>query len=382
MNIERNRLKPKVVYLSFANVESGNLGDANNDRKLIDVIPPQFDIKILSPKRDQNQKLQFMSLVRTLLNILRAIVLGHRIFISRGHKLAFFPIITKKIFNNKVIVRLGCTPLTYVEEQAFSKNSKLKKISNISKRLESFFLLLVEKFSLRYSDQFIVENEKARKIAILYGAKDEKIITVPYYVQDYFLVGKNPSYNKDNEYFRIGYTGRFKNYDLIEPLIEALSYLVNNKKLVKLYLIGDGPNRKNIESNVKEKKLTNNTIFLGSLPHKDVSTAIDECHCLVLLMLNNICPSTIAIKILEGVMKGKIIITTNSGNNPSLFLKFKDLIIEELNSALLVKKITLVMKNYKKYTEIADRLKNYHLKLRSIRKNKIKIKELLKGMLE
>jgi glycosyltransferase involved in cell wall biosynthesis len=94
-------------------------------------------------------------------------------------------------------------------------------------------------------------------------------------------------------------------------------------------------------------------------------------------MFNYICPSAVAIKILEGAMKAKIIITTDSGNNASLFLGNNDLILKECTSNLLVEKIKMVYENYDKYNKISISISDYHKKNRSKRIYAEKISDLL-----
>ncbi|MHA1440219.1 MAG: glycosyltransferase family 4 protein [Promethearchaeota archaeon] len=247
----------------------------------------------------------------------------------------------------------------------------------ILQKLFYFIEPQIEKFALRHADKFIVENTRAKKLISLYGANPNNIKIAPYYIQDYFLIGNNPTFNKKNDYFQIGYTGRFREYDVLIPIINAISLLREKNYRVRLNLIGDGPNRKNIEKLVYKKGLNENIIFFGSRPHKEVSNLINEYHCLLLPMLNKLCPSTIAIKVLEGVMKGKIIITTNSGNNPSLFLEHKDLILNTATTESIAQKIKIVIENYDKYKSIAEELSRHNLKLRSRIIYQEKIKELL-----
>lgn len=123
---------------------------------------------------------------------------------------------------------------------------------------------------------------------------------------------------------------------------------------ILLYLIGDGPNRRFIENLVIKKGLTQNVKFLGSKSHKEVANLIEDYHCLLLPKYNNLLISTMPIKILEGVMKGKIIITTNSGNIISLFLGNNGLILKNAIKENTMHKIKLVIENYQKYNKISN----------------------------
>ncbi len=369
-------MRQKVILFTFSNYFSGNSGDSINDRKLINAIPSDFQKFVIYPKYI-NSKIPIRSILKFLVSYFKSILLSNNIIITHGSKLAIVPIILKKFCKNKIILRLGCTPLMFVERQAFSQNLDFYTKKSLIKKLFYFIEPQIEKFALRYADQLTVENLLSKTIILHFGAKEDKIKIIPYYVQDYFLSGKNPEFNNETDYFKIGYTGRFKKYDLLEPVINSISQLKDYGYKVKLYLIGDGPNRYNIENLVKTKNLTKNVIFKGSKSHREVSNLIDNYHCLALLMLNKLCPSTIAIKILEGVMKGKAIITSKSGNNPSLFLKYTDLILTNPSSENIIQKIKLIIENYNKYKEIAEKLGNYHKEIRSKKKNEERLKQIL-----
>ena len=76
-------------------------------------------------------------------------------------------------------------------------------------------------------------------------------------------------------------------------------------------------------------------------------------------------------------MKGKIIITTDSGNNASLFLENRNLIMNNAFSESIVEKIQMVIEKYKYYRTIAENLRSYHSKLRSKSIYREKLQELL-----
>ena len=355
----------KIIFCTFSNFKSGAFGDAINDRKLFDAIPLNYKKVALFPKYKENNKISLKSVINFYIYYLKEIITSNNIFIIRGPKLAILPILLRKIFKNRIILRSGCTPLMFVEREAFLKNLEYKPRESL---LLKFFYSIepyLEKYALRHSDDFIVENKRAEKIIIHYGASPSNINIIPYYIQDYFLGGNNPDFNISEGYFKIGYVGRFKAYDLIIPIIKAIELLKEKFTFIRLYLIGDGPKREKIENLVEKMKLNDLIIFLGEKSHIEVSSLINDYHCLLYPMLNNLCPSTIAIKILEGVMKGKVIITSDSGNNVSLFLKSRDLILKKSTENFIAQKIKLVIENYYKYKKIAEDLSKYHSKLRS-----------------
>ncbi|MFX0001898.1 MAG: glycosyltransferase [Candidatus Hodarchaeota archaeon] len=375
--MKKNSVKQRIVFCTFSDFKAGNQGDSVNDRKLFGAIPLEYEKVAFYPNYKSVNKIDLKSLFKYFIKYLNEIVSSNRIFITRAPKLALLPIILNKIFNNKVIIRMGCTPAVFIERRAFARNPEFQYSKNIFKRIFYFLEPHLELYAIRHADKFIIENQRAKKIAIFYGAHPEKIKIVPYYVEKYFLKSKDLNFEKKKEFFKIGYTGRFSLYDLLPPIIDAVFLLKKQGYKIKLFLIGDGITRENMETYVKEKNLTENIIFLGSKPHKEVSILIEQYHCLVLPMLNNICPSAVAIKILEGVMKGMIIITTNSGNNVSLFLGNDELILKACTSDLIAEKIKLVYENYDKYRNISINISKYQKEHRSMQIYKDRIKELL-----
>ncbi|MHA1987704.1 MAG: glycosyltransferase [Promethearchaeota archaeon] len=375
--MKKKSTKRRVVFCTFSDFKAGNQGDSVNDRKLFSAISSDYEKIAIYPEYKERNKIAIKSLFSYFIKYLKEIVSSKRIFITRAPKLALFPLILRFLFKNKVIIRMGCTPVVFIERRAFTRNPEFRYSKNLFKRLFYFLEPHLELYAIRHADGFTIENERAKNMAIFYGAKPEKIKITPYYVQDYFLERADLAFEKEKDYFKIGYTGRFSLYDLLNPIIDAISLLKNEGYKIKLFLLGDGITRESKESYVKERKLEENIIFLGSKPHKEVSDLINQYHCLVLPMLNNICPSAVAIKILEGVIKAKIIITTDSGNNASLFLGNNDLILKGCTSNLLVEKIKKVYENYDKYNKISISISDYHKKNRSKKIYAEKISELL-----
>lgn len=375
--MKKESFRQRIVFCTFSDFKAGNQGDSVNDRKLFGAIPSNYEKIAIYPRYIKVNKIEIKSLFNYFIKFLREIVSSRRIFITRAPKLALFPIIMKKLFKNKVIIRMGCTPAVFIERRAFSRNPDFQYSKNLFKRLFYFLEPHLELYAIRHADGFIIENERAKNMAIFYGANPKKIKIIPYYVEEYFLENPPVNFNKEKDFFKIGYTGRFSLYDLLNPIIDAIRLLKEQGYNIKLFLIGDGITRKSMEKYVKEKDLEENIKFLGSKPHKEVSDLVNTYHCLILPMLNNICPSAIAIKILEGVMKGKIIITTESGNNVSLFLGNNDLILNEAKSNEIADIIKVVYDNYEKYKEIAKNISQYHIKHRSKQIYKERIKELI-----
>jgi glycosyltransferase involved in cell wall biosynthesis len=372
-----NQSMNKIVFCTFADIKSANSGDGVNDRNLYNAIPKNYNKIPIYPKYNSNNKISIFSTIKFFRDYLIEIIKTNNVFITRALKLAILPILLRNFFKNKVVVRMGCTPFSYLERQAFRKNIEFRPTNNFLKKFYYLIEPYLEFYVLRHVDKFIVENKKAKKIVISFGVKSSDVKIIPYYVEDFFSTSINPNYDKNSEFLKIGYTGRFKSYDTLNPVINTIALMKEKNFKILLYLIGDGPNRRFIENMVIKKGLSQNVIFLGSKSHQEVAKLIEDYHCLLLPMYNNLFISTIPIKILEGILKGKIVITTDSGNIISLFLENTDLILKNATKDNIMHKIELIVENYEKYRDIAENLSKYHSIKRSHHKIETKISNLL-----
>ncbi|MHA1294911.1 MAG: hypothetical protein ACTSQJ_19935 [Promethearchaeota archaeon] len=112
----------KVVFFTFSDFISGSSGDAINDKKLFEAIPSNYNKIAIYPELKSNKKLPIKSIIKFLGNYFKEIIASNNIIITRGEKLAILPILLNRFFKNKIILRLGCTPLMFVERKAFSEN--------------------------------------------------------------------------------------------------------------------------------------------------------------------------------------------------------------------------------------------------------------------
>jgi len=352
-----------INYCTHSNLNDLSYGDSNNDNKFIISIPSKFNLLKVFPKRNKANSISIPNFFKIILKLISLSLRSNQIFVIRGTRPGFIPIFFKKQRQHKIILNMGCTPLSTIERTAFFRNpafrSKYNLLSKILLKLEFQF----EKFLIRNADFIFVENETAKKIVAKYCDDSSKIKIAPYYVQNYFLTTEELKYNyNDRKPLIIGYTGRFHKYDKLDPLVDAIHILKNNEFPIVFKLVGNGPTKLEIQRKVNNLNLNNEIIFLGSQPHQIVSKIIDTEHILVLPMVNNICPSTVPIKILEGIIKGKIILTNNSGNIKSLFHPYTDLVLEDFSDPhLIAEKIIHVAQNYEKYYKIAQILRKKHL---------------------
>jgi len=129
----------KIIFCTFSDIKSANAGDAVNDIKLYNAISNKYKKITLFPNYIEKNRLKIKSLIRFSVSYLKENFGSGKLFITRSSKLAIFPILFKPLFKNKIIIRLGCGPLGFIENQAFNMNNEYKISQNLFHKDISLF---------------------------------------------------------------------------------------------------------------------------------------------------------------------------------------------------------------------------------------------------
>jgi len=146
--MNRKKIYRRIVFFSSLSYEMCSFGDAINDKKLFDAIPSKFNKYTIHLHYLKNNKPNIKSLIILFLQYIKECFTSYNIIITRGAKRAFLPILFKKFLKNKIILRLGCTPLSFVEKKAFSKNIEYNSNNSILKKYLNYIESIIEKFAL------------------------------------------------------------------------------------------------------------------------------------------------------------------------------------------------------------------------------------------
>ena len=118
---------------------------------------------------------------------------------------------------------------------------------------------------------------------------------------------------KKDETFTFLHVGRLNKEKNINLLIERFYEFAKNKN-VKLKIIGDGPEKKNIKQFIKEKKLENKVELSGWKKREELPLEYSSAHCFITLSDSE----TFGIVILEAMACGLPIIGANEAAIPEL----------------------------------------------------------------
>lgn len=137
----------------------------------------------------------------------------------------------------------------------------------------------------------------------------------------------NDSPEKNFTFFSLAFLNKNKGFDL---LIKAFHKAFGEKSDIKLYIGGDGEERRNLEMLVRDLNLTKNIIFLGELDRSQVFEKMSSCDAFVLSSHYE----TFGVVYIEALACGKPILATKCGGPNGIVNKENGILIpvNDINS--------------------------------------------------
>lgn len=276
----------------------------------------------------KNEKLEFVKTYKKIRDLYNQ---GVDIFHTHGYKANIF-VRMSLFFTRATIVTTVHSTLNYWEAK-FKKNiyKRLDKLTSVRNQ----GIICVSKYIKDYYSNCC--NKK--KIDVIYNGVDAK-------KYNYSI----PRNNFEN--FTIINVGSLSYVKNQLTLLKAVSYLKEEHNIhsIKLILVGDGPNRNEIENYVNERNLSNNVKITGFsynvidyLLESDiyVSTSVDE---------------SFGLSIVEAIMVGRPVIASAVGGVPEIIVneKYGLLYSDCYNEIELAEKILHYYANYEIREQISQ----------------------------
>ncbi|AYF43038.1 glycosyltransferase protein [Halobacteriovorax sp. BALOs_7] len=195
----------------------------------------------------------------------------HKTILSKLHMNKFALLLLAPLFIARII-RKGDTIISFMEmsniinilTKIFKKHKAVISIRTNLNRfnrgfVRSFFLKLIL-FLYRYADLVVINSEEGKRILIDLGLSDKKIKVLPNALDLSSVVNLQ---SKEKVSKRIIFCGRFNKIKNISGLLNVFKALIRKDSEFKLYMIGDGPLRSNIEDFIYENGLSGNITLVG-----------------------------------------------------------------------------------------------------------------------
>lgn len=207
---------------------------------------------------------------------------------------------------------------------------------NRPKNLPFPFSFLQKKCFNNYSGCVVPTEEIEARIQTAGFTK--KVFIVPLPISIAKLIQANAANKK------LIYVGRLIFLKQVHFIIESLLSL----DAFTLEIIGDGPERNNLEHLVKKLKLGRRVFFRGFIPNQKLNENLDQASLLILPTAENPKQAEQFGKAaLEGLAYGLPVLTNNTGNLVQLSKRFDTLTAKPLNNApQMVNAIESIMSNY------------------------------------
>lgn len=224
--------------------------------------------------------------------------------------------------------------------------------------------LTMEKLAARLRDHTIVLSEKEKQIALQYGTAKlnaTSVISNGIDLNNLQFLSKQEARQKLNlpvDKFIIGAIANLYKTKGLEYLIEAAKQFTN----VHIAIIGEGAERKNLQSKIKNLKLENNVFLIGSVPN--AYQYLPAFDIFVLPSIKEGFPYTL----LEAMAAGLPIVATDVGAVPEIIENQKTgLIVAPADARALAEAIAYLIENPEQAKQLGtnakEAVKKFSLKM-------------------
>jgi len=181
------------------------------------------------------------------------------------------------------------------------------------------FIYSMEKRAVNYSSKIIVVSNLMKKFIIReWNIPEEKIIVLPNgYSEEKF---KNFNFDNVEEI-----EGMISFLGTIEPKldIDKVIYLAKSLKNSKIYMIGDGPARVELEEKIRKNKLKN-VVITGRLPDKEAFSILAKSQVAIYPLKKSLYTAVLtSVKIFDYAMLGKAMVIDDVSES-EIWKKFKE----------------------------------------------------------
>ncbi|MDP3957996.1 MAG: glycosyltransferase family 4 protein [bacterium] len=291
-------------------------GPATYSKLLKEELPKRdIDVEVLS-FGDVRHLPKPLSHVRYFTKLLRLAPFADVIYAQDPVSVGFPALLAAVFLRKKFVLKVVGD---YAWEQGTARYGIAVSLDEFSKehRGYPFFvrvLKTVEALVARSADTIIVPSKYLKKIVGNWGISKEKIVVV------YNAYTGEPGGSKDatphapSEEKVIVSAGRLVPWKGFVTLISLMRELVKHFPGAKLIIVGDGPERSMLESNITRLGLQSNVFLTGALPQEKLFKYIRNADVFVL----NTSYEGFSHQLLEVLAIGTPVVTTDVGGNPEI----------------------------------------------------------------
>lgn len=138
-----------------------------------------------------------------------------------------------------------------------------------------------ERWTLSRADAVLAVSAQLRDYAVSLGVESSRIHVFPNGVNASLFQPGRPDPDVRERWGLgtgpiVGFVGGLRPWHGVQVLPTLLDHLTKQYQNLQMVIVGEGPLRGELERDIKERKLTQNVVFTGSLPHEKVAGLIRQ----------------------------------------------------------------------------------------------------------
>jgi glycogen synthase len=215
-------------------------------------------------------------------------------------------------------------PVVY-EIRAFWEDAAVDHGSTTENSMRYRITRNLETRAIKQVDHVFTICEGLRSDIVARGISANKVTVIPNAVDiDTFKLASPPDPELQRKWELtgktvIGFVGSFYAYEGLDLLLDAVPLLIQDTPELRVVLVGGGPQETSLRQQAKRLGLQNTVIFIGRVPHGDVSYYYDLIEILVyprhrMRLTELVTP----LKPLEAMAKGQIFVASDVGGHKEL----------------------------------------------------------------
>lgn len=244
-----------------------------------------------------------------------------------------------KLLRKKIVVKI-------VGDHGWERlNSGQETVEEFQNKKHSWKIELLRKtqsYLLKKVDKIIAPSQYLKKIIAGWAVNPEKIAVVYNAAPQDLALGAS----KEQARTRLGLSGdiilsigRLVAWKGFSGLIETTPQLLKQRPNLRIVIVGEGPEKENLKSKVKNLGLKGRVRLEGRVPHNQIPLYLKAADIFVL----NTNYEGFSHVLLEAMAKAVPIITTNVGGNPELIQGGENGILIDYNNKEQLKKAILTL---------------------------------------
>jgi glycosyltransferase involved in cell wall biosynthesis len=252
------------------------------------------------------------------------------------------------------------TPLTFKDKDLDTSSARGYKLNKNSWTPATLIQTLIKpiirtlsKLTLLKADKIICTSQISRKMVLDRGVSESKIIIIsPGIDTSIFTPNTTPKNNNEIVFLSAGYLLERKGVDLV---IRAFSLALKSNLNIKLLIVGDGPQKNNLEKLVDNLMIRDFVSFTGNVPNDQIHNFYQKSDVFVSMSRSDSFPSMY----LEAMSSGLPVIASDNDGSKSMIVDNENgYIVEQENVEMLSQKILFLSKNQKEIIRLGNSARN------------------------